>query len=143
MEKHTVALLTECEAGLKMAISSMEQTLPRISDVGFKLMFQDYYLKHCKLQEECERLLKELENQENQYEKNPSKVAQLMSGLKNAKCDDIAEVADFYTDGCNRGMKSVGKYLNRYMQASEESIALARKIIKIEQHFMEDLRAYL
>ena len=95
MEKHTVALLTECEAGLKMEISSMEQTLPRISDVGFKLMFQDYYLKHCKLQEECERLLKELENQENQYEKNPSKVAQLMSGLKNAKCDDIAEVADF------------------------------------------------
>ena len=29
------------------------------------------------------------------------------------------------------------------MQASEESISLARKVIKMEQHFMEDLRAYL
>lgn len=51
MKEHTIALLTECEAGLKMATGSMEQTLPKLSDPGFKTMFQDYYTKHAKLQE--------------------------------------------------------------------------------------------
>ena len=59
MKEHTIALLTECEAGLKMATGSMEQTLPKLSDPGFKTMFQDYYTKHAKLQEECKRQLKE------------------------------------------------------------------------------------
>lgn len=45
MKEHTIALLTECEAGLKMATGSMEQTLPKLSDPGFKTMFQDYYTK--------------------------------------------------------------------------------------------------
>ena len=143
MKEHTIALLTECEAGLKMATSSMEQTLPKLTDPGFKTMFQDYYTKHAKLQEECRRQLKEQEECGNQYEKNPPLVAKFMADMKIARCDDREEVADFYTDGCNMGMKSVAKYLNKYMQASEESISLARKIIKLEQHFMEDLRAYL
>lgn len=143
MKEHTIALLTECEAGLKMATSSMEQTLPKLTDPGFKTMFQDYYTKHAKLQEECRRQLKEQEECGDQYEKNPPLVAKFMSDMKIARCDDREEVADFYTDGCNMGMKSVAKYLNKYMQASEESINLARKIIKLEQHFMEDLRAYL
>lgn len=143
MKEHTIELLAECEAGLKMATSSMEQMLPKLSDPGFKTMFQDYYTKHAKLQEECRKLLKEHEEYENQYEKNPSIISKFMSDLKNARCEDMADVAAFYTDGCNMGMKSLGKALNQYMQASEESIAVARKIIKVEQHFMEDLRAYL
>ena len=40
MKEHTIALLIECEAGLKMATGSMEQTLPKLSDPGFKTMFQ-------------------------------------------------------------------------------------------------------
>lgn len=143
MKEHTIALLTECEAGLKMATSSMEQTLPKLTEPGFKSMFQDYYSRHAKLLEECRRQLKEQQECDDKYENNPPMMAKLMSDFKNARCDDREAVADFYTDGCNMGMKSVAKYLNKYMQASEESISLARKIIKLEQHFMEDLRAYL
>ena len=40
MKEHTIALLTECEAGLKMATGSMEQTLPKLSDPGFKPCFR-------------------------------------------------------------------------------------------------------
>ena len=124
MKEHTIALLTECEAGLKMATGSMEQTLPKLSDPGFKTMFQDYYTRHAKLQEECKRQLKEQQKEEDQYEKNPPLIAKLMSDLKIAKCEDMGDVADFYTDGCNMGMKTIAKCLNKYMQASEESISL-------------------
>ena len=67
MKEHTIALLTECEAGLKMATGSMEQTLPKLSDPGFKTMFQDYYTKHAKLQEECKRQLKEQQKEEDRW----------------------------------------------------------------------------
>ena len=95
MKEHTIALLTECEAGLKMATGSMEQTLPKLSDPGFKTMFQDYYTRHAKLQEECKRQLKEQQKEDDQYEKNPPLIAKLMSDLKIAKCEDMGDVADF------------------------------------------------
>ena len=144
MKEHTIALLTECEAGLKMATGSMEQTLPKLSDPGFKTMFQDYYTKHAKLQEECKRQLKEQQKEEDQYEKNPPLIAKLMSDLKIAKCEDMGDVADFFIPMANMGNEDDRKMLKQiYAGIRKRVISLARKVIKMEQHFMEDLRAYL
>ena len=53
------------------------------------------------------------------------------------------EVADIMIDGCNMGIKSVSKYINEYKNASNESINLAKSIVKVEQEFMNELLAYL
>lgn len=139
MQEHTIALLKECDAGIKMATNTIEDVRERIKDPGFCAMVMDYDKKHIKLGEECHTML----NQYEKDEKDPHPLAKLMGEIKSAMYEDEDKIAELLTDGCNMGMKSVGKYLNQYMQASEESIALARKLIKMEQHFMEDLRAYL
>ena len=46
-------------------------------------------------------------------------------------------------DGCNMGIKSVSEYINKYKTASNESMDLAKKLVKIEKEFMDKLLIYL
>lgn len=46
-------------------------------------------------------------------------------------------------DGCHMGIKSVSRYLNQYKAASDESINLAKKLVQLEQEFMNALLEFL
>ena len=47
------------------------------------------------------------------------------------------------TDGCNMGVKSLGRYLNEYQAADERSKDIAKKLIALEAQLATDLRAFL
>ena len=79
--------------------------------------------------------------------KAPSAMAKGMSYFKTnmklaADCSDKT-VADLMTDGCNMGVKSLSRYLNQYKAADEQSKAIARRLIDLEQQLVTDVRAYL
>ena len=57
--------------------------------------------------------------------------------------DSDATVADLITDGCNMGVKSLNKYLNKFKAADEKSKDIAKKLINLEQKLSEDIRQYL
>lgn len=52
-------------------------------------------------------------------------------------------IADLITDGCNMGVKSLSRYLNKYEAADEESKNIAKQLIACEAGLAEGLRAYL
>ena len=52
-------------------------------------------------------------------------------------------IADLMTDGCNMGIKSIAKYLNKYPTALPEVKELASDVIKLEENFALDLRKFL
>ena len=52
-------------------------------------------------------------------------------------------IADLMTDGCNMGVKSLHKYLNEYKAADDESKAIAKKLVNLEQELAVDIRSYL
>ena len=54
-----------------------------------------------------------------------------------------ATVADLITDGCNMGVKSLYKYLNKYPTADKKVKDICQKLIKIEEELCRDLRGYL
>ena len=41
------------------------------------------------------------------------------------------------------GIKSVSEYINKYKIASNESMDLAKRLVKIEQEFMNELLKFL
>jgi hypothetical protein len=47
------------------------------------------------------------------------------------------------TDGCNMGIKSIYKYLNKYDCANNDSREIANNIISAEQELRTSLRQYL
>ena len=56
---------------------------------------------------------------------------------------DTHEITDIMIDGCNMGIKSVSEYINKYKTASIESVDLAKRLVKTEQEFMNELLEYL
>jgi hypothetical protein len=143
MKEDTVFLLRECNAGCKSATNSMEQVQPFIANDKLKSVIDAYNDKHIKIGDECHQML----NEYNEGEKDPPAMAKAYSWIstevKLMMNDDTRKIADIMIDGCNMGIKSVSKYLNKYKAASEKSVSLAKELVRTEQNFMSALLEYL
>lgn len=139
----TIHLLKECDAGSKMAVTSIDDVLDNVSDSGLKRLLLESKDHHETLGNELHALL----NQHGADEKDPKLMAKGMSWMKtNMKLgmdDSDATVADLITDGCNMGVKSLNRYMNQYKTADEKSHSICEKLISIEEQLCKDLRQYL
>ena len=139
----TVKLLRECDAGIKMGISSIADVVCDVENRKFREMLDECKRRHEVLSIEVGALLDE----HSDGGKNPNPMALGMSKLKTSakmmasRCDET--VADLMTDGCNMGVKSLAKYLNQYRSADEKSRDIAKKLITLESNLSNDLREYL
>ena len=143
IEPDTIKLLRECDAGIKMGVSSIEEVLDYVHDEKFKEYLSDCKSKHDKLKEEIETLLEKY----NDDGKEPNPMAKSMSWIKtNMKLvmnESDETIADLITDGCNMGIKSLNKYLNQYKAADEKTKDIAKRLINIEEKLAIDIRCYL
>ena len=139
IEQDTIRLLRECDAGIKMGVGSIDEV-------------RGGELRQCliKCRSEHEKLANEIQTLLAKYHdkgKEPSPVAKGMSWIKtNAKMgmdDSDQTVSNLMTDGCNMGVKSLGRYLNEYQAADERSKDIAKKLIALEAQLATDLRAFL
>lgn len=143
IEKDTVRLLRECDAGTKMGISSIDDVLDNVKNDEFKNKLAICKEKH----EDLECKIRACLNRFSDDGKEPNAIAKGMSWMKtNAKLafdESDHTIADLITDGCNMGVKSLSKYLNQYKAADEESKDLAKKLIATEADLAIDIRMYL
>lgn len=139
----TIALLKECDAGTKMAVSSIDEILEKVSDNCLKQILSESKSSHEKLGSEIQALLLQHDSEE----KEPTPMARGMSWLKtNVKMSlDASDpaAADLITDGCDMGIKTLNKYLNQYKEADTASKKLCHQLIDIEEKLRKKLRGYL
>ena len=143
VEQDTIKLLRECDAGIKMGTESIDGVLGYVHNNELK-----NHLSRCK--DEHEALGKEMEGLLAGYGdegKEPNPMAKGMSWLKtNVKLGyDNSDhmIADLMTDGCNMGVKSLNKYLNKYKAADEKSKDITKRLITLEEKLAKDMREYL
>ena len=143
VEQDTIRLLRECDAGVKMGISSIEDVLDHVKDTDLKQNLAESKRDH-------ETLEQELRTQLNRYEdggKEPNPMAKGMSWLKtNMKLswdESDATIAALMTDGCNMGVKSLSKYLNQYQAADETSKNITKRLISLEEQLAVKIRRFL
>ena len=143
VQQDTIKLLRECDAGVKMGISSIDDVLDHVTDRSFREKLSVCRREHDQLQEEIRQLLEKYRDDG----KDPNLIAKGMSWMKtNMKLtmeDTDATVADLMTDGCNMGVKSLNRYLNQYKAADEVSKDIAKRLINLEQQLTIDIRQYL
>ena len=143
IEQDTIKLLRECDAGIKMGVSSIEDILDNVQDKEFEKLLTDCKNEHEKLDKELQKLLDKYHDDG----KEPAAIAKGMSWMKtNMKLsyDDSDEmVADLMTDGCNMGVKSLNKYLNKYKAADEVSKDITKRLINLEEKLAIDIRKFL
>ena len=143
IEQDTIKLLRECDAGVKMGVSSIEDVLGHVSDAQFEKTLTRCKTEHEKLDTEIRGLLGKYQDEG----KDPNPMAKGMSKMKtNMKLgmkDTDATVAELMTDGCNMGVKSLSRYLNQYKAADEVSKDIAKRLIHLEAQLAADIRQYL
>ncbi len=142
MDANTVELLKECNKGSKMAIASIEQLMGKIQSTDFAKLVKSYDKEHKEIEEETTKLLKECGESEAEPGVMVSTFSYLSTEMKTMVYDD-KKIAKLLMDGCNMGIQSVSKYLNKYTEAEDDSVKVARKLVKLEEHFMESVKEYL
>ena len=142
-DNDTIRMLRECDAGIKMGTSSIEDVIDRVSSSELRDELDRCKREHDKLRTECTDLLNEFHDEG----KEPNPMAKGMSWMKtNMKMAVDASdetIADLMTDGCNMGVKSLNKYLNQYKAADERSKDITKRLINLEGELAQNLRAFL
>ena len=143
IEQDTVRLLRECDAGIKMGISSIGDVQDHVENGEMRHHLSRCKREHEALQEEVTGLLERFHDRG----KDPNPIAKGMSWMKTNMKLGMEEsdrvVADLMIDGCNMGVKSLSKYLNQYKAADEKSKDIAKRLIKLEDQMAIQLRPYL
>lgn len=143
IEQDTIKLLRECDAGVKMGVSSIDDVLDDVKSVRLK-----EYLVNCKNEHiELDREINKLLDKYHDDGKDPNPMAKGMSWIKTnmklAMKESDETIADLMTDGCNMGVKSLNKYLNEYCAADEVTKDIAKRLINLEEKLAVDIRKYL
>lgn len=143
MESDTIKLLRECDAGVEMGISSIDDVKDYVKSQTLKKLLINCKEEHEKLEREIRTVLR----QNCDEGKDPNPVAKGMSWMKTNVMLVVNEsdstIADLMTDGCNMGVKSLNKYLNQYKAADEVSKDIAKRLINLEERLAIDIREYL
>ncbi|MDR0983498.1 MAG: hypothetical protein LBL93_00605 [Ruminococcus sp.] len=143
IEQDTIKLLRECDAGIKMGVTAIDEVVEKIESEDFKAILTENRNKHIELGHEIEHLLADF----NDEGKEPPAIAEIMSKIKTSiklttKFADKA-AADIITDGGNMGIKSLSRYLNQYKAADEKSKNITEKLIKLETDLVSSVRIFL
>ena len=143
IEQDTVRLLRECDAGAKMGVSSIDDVMEYVKSEDLKRKLRECRVEHEKLTDEIQSELERFHDDG----KEPAAMAKGMSWLKTnmklAVNESDETVADLMTDGCNMGVKSLNKYLNKYEAADERSKDIAKRLINLEERLAVDIRDHL
>ena len=143
MNNDTVNLLRECNSGIKMGEDAIKRVLPHAKDGELKHTLEVCKNTHAALGDETHRML--LDRGEDTKDTHP--IARAMSDAKICtkmmmKNTDEA-IADVMTDGCDMGIKSLHRYMNKYKNADSDAKSIAKRLIASEEYLEGKLRNYL
>ena len=143
VERDTIRLLRECDSGIKMGITAIDEVIGHVKGSGMQTILNDS--KH-----ESERLQTDLHHVLHDYHdegKDPNPMVQGMSWVKTnweMLIDGTdSKIAELMIDGCNMGIKSLSRYMNQYKAADERSKDIAKRLISSEEKLSADMRHYL
>ena len=143
IEPDTIKLLRECDAGIKMGVTSIDEVQDAVKSDRLRRLLLDGKADHERLKKNIQELLDRYQDDG----KDPNPVAKGMSTMKTNMKMAVnftdATIADLMTDGCNMGVKSLSRYLNQYQAADEETKNITKDLIRLEERMAVDLRAYL
>ncbi len=143
IEQDTIRLLRECDAGVKMGISSINDSVKYVGDEKLKGILEQSLEKHEMIKDDMQKLLDVYHDDG----KEPAAMAKGMEWFKTnvtlAVDPSDNAVADFITDGCNMGVKSLTRYLNKYEAADEKSKDISKRLIREEEQLAVSIRNFL
>ena len=143
IEKDTIKLLRECDAGVKMGMSAIDDVMEHVKSERLRSRLLESRSENEAINSDIQSLLTEYCDEG----KEPPAIAKSMAWLKTKTQltleNSDSTVAELITDGCNMGIMSINRYCNQYKAADERSKGIAKRIIGTEERLAFDLRGFL
>lgn len=143
VEQDTIKLLRECDAGVKMGVTSIHDVFKYVSSHKMREMLNECKDEHDKLDKELQELL----GRYHDCGKDPNPIAKGMSWMKTTVKLGVDNsdntIADLMTDGCDMGIKSLNRYLNQYAAADEVSKYICKRLIALEEKLRTQMQEFL
>lgn len=143
MGNDTIKLLRECDAGVKMAVTSFDEILDRAQSPKLRDMLSESKKQHDALGGKIAKALFEAGDEGKEISPMAKGMSWIKTNMKMVMDNSDKTIADLMTDGCDMGVKSLSRYLNQYTAADENSKDLAKELIKIELDLLTGLREFL
>lgn len=140
--RDTVKLLRECDAGIKMGISSLSDVVSNVDDPSLEQLITRSVQEHTNFRADAEKLLGKCGD----AGKSPPAAAKAMSSMKTKmtlKNGTDSKAAQIIAKGCNSEVESLRRYLNKYQAADSASKALAGSVIAAEERLASELQQYM
>ena len=143
VEQDTIRLLRECDSGIKMGISAIDEVMDHVKGDNLRGILHDSKSKSQRLQCDLQKVLDDYHDDG----KEPNPIVQGMSWVKTnwemLVDGSDSKIAELMTDGCNMGIKSLSRYMNQYKAADERSKDIAKRLISSEERLSADMRHYV
>ena len=143
VEQDTIRLLRECDSGIKMGITAIDEVMDHVKGDNLRGILHDSKSESQRLQCDLQKVLDDYHDDG----KEPNPVAKGMSWLKTnvkLKADGSdSMIAELMIDGCNMGIKSICRYLNQYQAADQRSKDIAMRLVRAEDKLTDDMRCFL
>ncbi|MCR5075321.1 MAG: hypothetical protein K6A79_05915 [Ruminococcus sp.] len=143
VEQDTIRLLRECDSGIKMGISAIDEVVDHVKGDGLRGILSDSRSESKRLQADLQKVLADYHDDG----KEPNPLVQGMSWVKTnfemMVDGSDSKIAEMMMDGCNMGIKSLSRYMNQYKAADERSKDIAKRLISSEERLSADMRHYV
>ena len=141
--EETIQLLQECNAGIKMGISSINDVLDTVENEELKHLLITSREHHEKLGDKTHELLNSYHDTGKEPPFMAKAMAEIKTNIKLMSTPTDQKAADIIAEGCDMGIRSVSKYLNQYADATKEARQIAMELVRIEEELSKELRKYL
>lgn len=142
-KEETELLLQECDAGLKMAISNLDEVLDVIENKNFKEISIHYKEDHETLKKEVDQLLSKYQVKEKEASLMAKGMSWMKMNFKIAMDQEDTTIASLLFQGCSMGIETIYHYLHHFHEASKDVKDVALKLIKIEEEYSNNIKEYL
>lgn len=138
----TIRLLRECDAGVRMGVSSIKDVLAHAPSDELAGRLSGSRREHEALGAEICAALERFGDEG----KAPNPAARGMAWLKTAAeltlSPTDAKAAGLIADGCDMGVRSLRSYLDKYEAADESSKEIAKRLIALEESLSAQMRDF-
>ena len=143
MNEDTINLLREAIVGCKMGINTLDAVLPKVDNDKLREFLETMLRKNTEIMVDMSICL----YRKNEESKEPMKMAREMAKFTidmKTRCEDAdKQIISIVVDGCNMGIQKISEYQNDYTDASPEAISVAKQLVKMEEDFMQEMKAYM
>ena len=139
----TIKLLRECDAGIKMGMSSIDEVLPYVQADDMKRILEECRAEHDDIQAEINKLLDKYHDQGKEPNPVVQGMAQMKTSAKLIMNESDKTIAGLMTDGSNMGVKSLSKYLNQYKDADAKAKDITKRLVELEEKLAKNMQQFL